>query len=97
MKRLLKRIGSFENIMALRGCQSVGYCEVVLNDKKVILGGSIATLSKEFGDEFIRISRTVLVNKKFIVDYSAKSVTLTNQMELGISRRKSKDVLKALS
>lgn len=97
MKRVLKYLSSFDDILTLQGCQYGGYCEVVLRDRPVILGGSIANLSKDLDDRFIRISRTVLVNKNHIVQFDEKTVSLSNGQLLSISRRRKKQVLVSLN
>lgn len=74
--------------MALEGCQSPGYCRVRFDDKTVIFGGSIANLSENLDERFIRISRTALVNRNKIASYTDVSVTLNNGVQIGISRRK---------
>jgi DNA-binding LytR/AlgR family response regulator len=93
MIRLLRYLSSIDDILTLQGCQFGGYCEVVLRDRKVILGGSIANLSSYLDDRFIRISRTVMVNKKHILKFDKQTVSLTNGQSLKISRRKQKDIL----
>lgn len=93
MKRVLRHLSSIDDILALQGCQFGGYCEVVLRDRPVILGGSIANLSKDLDERFIRISRTVMVNKNHIVKFDKQTVSLTNGQSLNISRRKQKQIL----
>ena len=45
MKRVLRYLSSLDDILTLQGCQYGGYCKVVLRDRSVILGGSIANWS----------------------------------------------------
>ncbi len=97
MKRLLLSLDSLNDIIALQGIQCVGYCEAVLSERCVVFGGSIANLSNYLDARFIRISRTVLVNKNHIVQFDEKTVSLSNGQLHNISRRRKKQVLVSLN
>lgn len=93
MKRIFRNLQSVDDILLLQGVQCGGYCQVVLRDRPVILGGSIASLAIELDDRFIRISRTVIVNKNHIVSFDKKSVSLSNGQFFDIARRRKKEVM----
>lgn len=96
MKRTVQKLDSIDEILSLEGCSSPGYCSVRFNDKMVIFGGSIANLSVNLDERFLRISRTVLVNRNKIASFTNQSVTLENGVVFNISRRKQPMIAKVL-
>ena len=72
------------------------YTKAVLADGRVKAGlsKSLGVWEQELADVyFIRISRSHLVNCKYIFDFTANSVKLTNGEILQVSRRKGADCL----
>lgn len=90
MKKAIKNIGDFDNIIAIRGCQSPGYCEIVCtNQKAVLIGGSIAKVVTLLDSRFVRINRSYLVNQKYIISIdSVGAVIIENGLTISIPRRK---------
>lgn len=77
------------------------YTEVYLNNGSMILSAtSLGNLAKRLpAAQFIRPNRSVLVNLDFMTEYQrkGKSITLTNNSIIQVSRRRTKQVKRRLS
>ena len=96
MKKLFRTLSSLDDIVTIGGCQAPGYFSVKLQTKEVILGGSLVNVSDYLDERFIRISRTLIVNRNHVVSFDESRINLSSGESVMPSRRRVKVVLESL-
>lgn len=87
----LKKIISFSSVSP--------YIEMELQHEKISFRGKIDDVENEvnkLSDDFLRPSKSYLVNKSFIKEYSSKKVTMENGEEISITRKYAKSFFESL-
>ncbi len=68
------------------------------NDRKVLVSLTLGVLESRLASkQFLRLTRSWLVNKQHIRDYDGSSVTLSNGMTVEVARRRRHEVYLSLS
>jgi len=89
-QRGLTRIIKIADIIYIEG--DGPYSTIFLKEESCTTARTLKSLEPEFGESFVRIHKTYLVNRAYIKGYINNKLTLTNDQNLPISRTGIKNI-----
>lgn len=68
------------------------YAQIFIGNEQLTIAKTLKSLAPELGEDFIRIHKSFLVNRKFIKAFQRDQIILTNQVCLPVSRNGMKNL-----